>query len=288
MSQTGPSKRDVDRLLRRAFRDDMPTEIEKLMHRRLRELWRQASEAAPAPAHATEPSRGAIPAWFPLLLSLRRALLVAGALMMLISGGALRIGHTSSFLAESFALRQTASSVIGQLERARQMKCRLKARDEQGRAVGYSISWVTGRNSRVEMDGPAGKEVRFAPAQRIRTSIVNVPWPAGRIQPAGSRPQERWLEPIRDFLSAPAVAGLMAGQWQVASTPGSGEKDRAAFLITAPASPRLALVVVDLHTYLPVSLADLPAGSKAHFLNSRPLLSAEFQWESPSAPPRQP
>jgi hypothetical protein len=286
MSWKGLSKRDVDRLLRRAFRDDMPTEIEEQMHWRLRELWQRASEAAPTPAHAAGPVSGATPGWFPLVLNLRRALLAACAVVMLVSGGALRIGHTSSFLAESFALRQTASSVIGRLERARQMECRLQARDDEGRVVRYSISWVEGRNSRVEMEGPAGKEVRFAPAQRMRTSVVNVPWPAGRT--VGSRPQERWLEPIRDFLSAPAVAGLMAGQWRVAPVPGSGEKDRTAFLMTAPASPNLILVVVDLHTYLPVSLALFPAGSGSQLLNSGPLFSAEFQWDSPSTPLRQP
>jgi hypothetical protein len=122
----------------------------------------------------------------------------------------------------------------------------------------------------------------------MRTSVVNVPVPAARNQPVGSRPHERWLGAIRDFLSAPAMAELLAGQWQAIPVASPGEKDHAAFIITSPAGQSFARVIVDLHTYLPVSLATFPAGSGAQLASSRPLLSARFQWEKPSAAGRQP
>ncbi|MBZ5497024.1 MAG: hypothetical protein LAP85_11530 [Acidobacteriia bacterium] len=206
--------------------------------------------------------------------------------VMLISGGALRIGHTSSFLAESFALRQTASSVTGRLERARQMECSLQARGEQNRLVRYSISWGEGRDSRVEIEGPGCKEVRFAPAPSMQASVVNVPRPEGRTP--GSRPRDRRLEPIHDFLSAPAVAGLITGQWRAAPLSGGSEKDRKSFIVTSPGSRILTLVVVDLHAHLPVSLALFPAGSGTQLLNSEPVLNAEFRWEIRPGTPRQP
>jgi hypothetical protein len=288
MSRKKLSKRDVDQLLQSAFRDDMPAEIEERMRRQIPDFWLRASNAGPSIAQATVPDSAAIPAWYPLSLNLRRALWAACAVFMLIFGGALRLGHTSSFLTESIALRQTASSVTGRIERARQMECRVQARNEQGSTVRYLISWAEGRDSRVEIDGPEGKQVLFAAAPRMRTSMVSIPWQAGRIQPTGSRPQGRWFEPIREFLSAPAIAELLAGQWRATPMPGAGDKNHAAYFIWAEASPNLSLVVVDLQTYLPVSYIRFPKGSGEPVLNFLPLLKVEFRWDSRLAIPRQP
>jgi hypothetical protein len=273
MSRKRLSKRDVDSLLQRSFRDDMPAKIEERIRGQIPDLWLRASKAVPSSVKIFFPDSAAIPASHPLVLSLRRALLAACAVFMLIFGGALRIGHTSSFLAESVALRQTASAVAGRLERARQMECRVQARDERGLKVRYLISWAEGRDSRVEIDGPEGKQGRFAPR---------------RAHPAGSLPREPWLEPIWDFLSAPAVAELMTGQWQAAPMPGSGDKNHAAFLVTGTASPNLSLVVVDLRTYLPVSFRRFPRGLAGPAPNSLPLLEVEFHWDRGPAAPRQP
>ncbi len=280
------SRQDVDQLLRHAFADDMPAEVEENLDRRLPELWRRAQDAEPAYARERASAPTAAPHAYPYVASLRRGLLAACALVMLIAGSALRIGHTSSFLAESFALRRTASQVTGRLDGARRMECRLRALDDQGHAVQYSILWMEGRNTSVEMEGVDGKEVWSVPAAPMRASIVNRPRLAGKGQMADRRPQVR--RPIRDFLSAPAVADLLAGQWEVAPRPAVGDRDRAAFLVTIPETSGLARVVVDLHTYLPVSYAILPAGAGAQMVDSQPRLSAEFRWENPPASRRQP
>jgi hypothetical protein len=271
--------------VRHALRDDLPAEAGEQMRRRFGALWQQAAAADDRGEKAAPPAPAT---WVPPVFPLRRALPAACAVLMLVSGAAMLSGRSSSFLAESFALRQTAASVIGRLERASSMQCRLELRDEPGRILRYAILWVEGSDSRVEMEGAFGRQVTSVPARPSSASLLSRPRSAGNPQRLGGPASEPWVRHIREFLSPSAVAGLMIGNWRPAQGAEVPGLHRAAFTVNESEGPMTALVIIDLDSYLPVSITLYSTGSATRFKSSPPLFNAEFRWERPSGPPGHP
>jgi len=286
MSRNKLPGKDVEEMLRRAFRDDMPAGLEEEMLRRFETFWFRASQTRTAPRGGIAAARHA---FLPHLLTtpgLRRFLLAASALVMLIAGGALRIGQSSSFLADSIALKQTAASVVRRLHLARQMHCRLEMFDDRGNPLLFSISWAEGADTTVEIEGAGSMERLSVAAESVQASVLS---PPERI-PAGKSPrtplQDARLKPIVDFLFPPALARLLSGQWRPPASAGAGQNEPADYTVVLPGD-RVALVRVDQSTFFPSSLAVFPADSAELRARSRPLLSARFQWQPPSIPDRE-
>ncbi len=279
--------RDVEDMLRRAFRDDMPAGLEEEMLRRFDTIWFRASRSCTMPRGSIAAVRYNFLRQLFLAPVLRRSLLAASALMMLITGGALRIGQSSSFLADSIALQQTAASVIRRLHHAHEMYSQLETSDGQGNPLRYSISWAEGTDTFVEIENSGGAEALYVAAGPIQASVLNLSerTPPGKSAP--KLPQDGKLQPILDFLTPTALARLLSGPWQSVVPAGAGEKERAEYTVLLPGGDAVGLVSIDPDTFFPARLTVFPADSPKLLVRSGTLLTARFQWQPPSVPERE-
>ena len=287
MSRSKLSGKDVEGMLRRTFRDDMPAGLEEEMLRRFETLWFHASQSSAAPRDGIASARHVFLPHLFTAPGLKKLLLAGSALVLLITGGALRIAQSSSYLADSIALKQTASSVARRLRVANQMHCRLERFDEGENPLLFSISWAAGTGTIVEIGAAGSMEILSVAADRIRTSVLSPPGLIPTGKPRGTPARDARLEPVADFLSPAALARLLSGPWLAPDPAGPGEKVSGDYTVILRGGDRVALVRIDQSTLFPASLVVYHSDSPGLLVRSRPLLTAKFQWQQASIPDRE-
>lgn len=263
------TQEELDRVLRRALEDDLSREVEQALQERLPDAWRRAvrGKAAAAPR----------PSWLQLRLALRPALLGAASIVMLVAGGTLRLGESSSFLADAVEGRQVSSLVNRRLSRVSQMNCRVTVDDRRGRSTSYSIRWNHSGYCRVEIESPDGPAVRTVTLDEERPAALSLLNARDTPRSPSARETDPVLLPVRSFLSPARVAGLLDGRWHRLKAQEPGRPDEAAWGVTSPAAQGRLLVKTSRD--LPLAI-DLPAGDfTAGQKQPRPGVTARFQWE---------
>jgi hypothetical protein len=288
LSRNKLRENDVEKLLRCAFRDDMPAELEEEMLRRFETFWFRASHFGTMHRVGIATARHAFLLHLFTAPGLRRFLLAASALVMLIAGGTLRIGQTSSYLADSIALKQIAMSVSLRLHHAHQMYSELETQDGRGNPLRFSIMWAEGTPTSVQIHALDGNEVISVTTGSIRTSVISLSEgiPAGKS--TRTLIQDERLKPILDFLTPPALARFLAGEWHSAAPSTEEGKDVVEYDVLLPGGDRVALVTVDQGTLFPAALAVFSADSWKRHDRSKALLRARFQWRQTPVPARMP
>jgi hypothetical protein len=228
VSERRPSDDAVDRLLREAFPDDLPAELEETLRRDARLAWRRAAAAPPRPRWS---------AWLP------QPALVAAALAMLAVGAVMQAAPAPQGVVEALLGRQASAAAARALADAREMSCTVDLADARGSVLTYRIGWTAPGAVHVRLDRAGTTEVRTlrapGPAPSVLTSTGTAPQVA---------PRDPELDPVRACLSPSALGERLSAPWRPAA--GGGDT----FLVAAgPAGPELT-VRVDTATHLPLRL----------------------------------
>ena len=263
------TQEELDRVLRWALEDDLSTEVEQALRERLPDAWRRAvrGKAAAAPR----------PSWLHPRLALRPALLGAASIVMLVAGGTLRLGESSSFLADAVEGRQFSSLVNRRLSGVAQMNCRVTVDDRRGRSTGYSIQWNRSGSCRVEIESPDGTVVRAIALDEERPAAVSLLNAGDSPRSPSAREMNPLLRPVRSFLSPARVAGLLDGRWHRLKAQRTGRPNEDVWSVASPAAQGRLLVKTSRE--LPLAI-DLPAGDfTVGRERPQPQVTARFQWE---------
>ena len=278
MRRRGVHKGDVDRLLREALVDDLPSDAEGRLRGALRPSWRTARAAASADRGPAQ-GRGAPLRWTP-----QRALLAAAALVALVVGGVVHLEAGAGPLAESLLEKQTAARVASQLERVSAMSCRLETQDARGRVQRFAIEWRDTGETRVRIEGPEFSQHRTLHLPREAASLLAL----AQARPPRERPRAGGpdLLPAETHLSPERLVSLLAGRWERVEGPADGRSSEATFSVSTATWPDAVQVVIDTETDLPVSVERDLRVSESPGPTPVPWTRAGFVWTLGPTPPR--
>lgn len=232
---------ELDRLLRAAFPDDLPAELERDLRREARRAWHTA---------ASQPRRTRWRIQLALSLAWRASLpqpvLVAVSILMLAAGQAMQAAPVPSAVVSLLEGRQAAALTARALERASEMQCSVEAAGAGAHVRRYWIEWAAPGRARVRFDGEAGPVERRLSLRQAGSSVL---LPAG--SPGELAPE---LDPVRDYLSPAALSGRLAAAWRPVSRGETTPPGRHAFLVGARAGDSRLRVTIDDSTRLPLRL----------------------------------
>jgi hypothetical protein len=188
---------EMDRLLREALPDDLPSELEDELLLSTRAAWRRTK----APSSRS--------GWWKLLVEraawrtvLPQPALVAASVLMLAVGAAMLAAPLPREVGAALEGRRAWTLTARALERAAEMSCTVVVVDAGGHARRHRIVWTRGGGARVHLEEGDGAVERVL---RTASSAASVLFPAA--PPATGDPE---LAPVRDVLSPFALAGLLA------------------------------------------------------------------------------
>jgi hypothetical protein len=247
MRRRKPGEDELRRLVRDALPDDLPPDLAGPLRESLRPAWRRAVRAE-SPA-AVRPELG----WGP------PALLPAAAVVMIVAGLFLQVAAPPRVLAESLALRKTASVVALRLGQAVAMRCVVETADPGGAARIYRIEWRSAQGTRVRTEDAAGAllDTLQLPSEGAR--------PLGLAAPSAENVSSGLPGPARALFSPARVAALLEGRWQAESRTASSPRDGGAFVVSGADGYGTLRVALDAVTSLPVSIESTDASGAGAF-----------------------
>lgn len=266
---------EIDNVLRQTLADDLPETTAEQLRIQMRQAWRGLAIGTTVPETGPLPGLASLRAW-PTRRP-QRVLLTAAALLMAVGGSVVHLAAPPRLLAESLSAQHTASRVIWQLRRVAGMDCLLGVSNDDGHPVRYQVEWRPPGETDVRMERP---EATFRTSLRLpeeRTSLVG--WARKRSRPAATRPDEKWLLPVRDYLAPGRIADLLAGSWFRSGDSRAEKPGTATFSVSTPRHPSPIRVTIDTQTYLPLCLEAAGSGPEGAIQ-----VRAQFRWTSGLSP----
>jgi hypothetical protein len=280
MSADRQNDHDVDKLLRRVLRDDLPSEAEFRMRKRLAVL-RRALES-PGDSHAARSAESwrhtpVFEQWRPWRWLFRKEVLAYASAVMLAAGAVIHLGGYHSLLADSISLLKTSISLTEQMRLAGTMDCVINMPAAGTQVTTYHIRWVREGGTRVDVEFPRGIDETLWIIQG-RVTIANTA--VGSLKPAAN-PVPDLQEPVRALLAPADLARKLDGSWQLQPEK-QHNPDRLVFV------DRQDRAVIEVHldtkTFLPISLSRKPPEAGGRGGTGGVATTAEFTWNQPVAP----
>ena len=235
---------EVDRLLRDALTDDLPTHVEDELRREARRAWHRAVSEPRRPGWR---SRLGVPAVW--RLPPPQPALVGAALVLLAAGAVMQAAPAPREVVESFQGGQTSALAARALGRATAMECAVEVTDDRGRPLSYRIAWKAPGEARVRSDGPAGPSERALRLAGVAPSVLTR---ATALRDGA--PLDPMVEPVRACLSPSALGERLAAPWRPTPAGGGAVNGTEIFFVgRRPGAPGL-MVTIDTATHLPLVL----------------------------------
>ena len=229
MTEKQHQGKDLDDLLKKAFTDDLPTEVAAGMRDRIDRFraWTMKEEGRTA-------------AWGGLF---RKSAWAALSVLMLVCGSLLQGLGVRSPLADGISLIETRQAVENRLASVKSMSCLARVRNETGEFLSMTIFWRSG-------------EVSEARVSKADGSLLGTFKIGGRGEIGDSR-----VRAAAPFSNPEAVRSLLAGEWRMVKFSEEAERQTGIFTTAAGAGADRLEFAIDLGTFLPLHVARRTGGS---------------------------
>jgi hypothetical protein len=280
MSTDRQNEHDVDKLLKQVLKDDLPSETEFRMRKRM-VVFRRALESSDDP-HAARSARS----WrFPPVFEqwrlrhwvFRKEVLAYVSAVMLAAGAVIHLGGCQSLLADSISLLKISMSLTEQMRLASSMDCVVKMPAAGTQATIYHIRWVRDGRTRVDVESPRGVDETLWIIQG-RVTIANS---AAGLSPAAN-PVPDLQETVMALLSPADLARRLDQSWQL--QPGKKQHDPDRLVFIERQNRAVIEVHLDRKSFLPISLSWKPPKANGKGGTGGVATTAEFTWNQPVAP----
>jgi hypothetical protein len=254
---------DIDELLKKTLRDDLPAEVGVSMKRRLDQFRRSLED------RTQENQR---PAWIlrrPWII-LGRAALAAAAVLLIVLGFSLSGPGRRSILSDSVTSYQRVAGISGEISAAQTMECLVRFSKDGELQQEFRIQWQSPGRTLVriiEPDREITREVSLPPARRSILEHIALPAEAREVR----EPQlAAELLPVEGLLSPSRLMGFLEGTWKPEGSERRGDCELDSYSIFGPRFEPPSTVTVDGCTGLPARLArEIRPGEK---------VEAVFRW----------
>jgi len=269
MHRSNVPESDPDKILRQAFKDDLPPEAEARMNRQFLNLERTLGR----------PERLADVDEWPWTGLFRKEVLAVASGVMLILGVVIQLSSSQSALARSIEQLKVIVTVSANLNRAVFMDCTVLQPEAGGEEASYHLLWRANGDVRVDRMGGAqtiwisDETISFAGSdgRSMRSMPLKVVAPGPVWQPA-----MEFRTPALLATNMEERYGLM--QTGERSSAGSGE-----FLIIGREEGQAVEITIDARTYLPKVLKKYALDSSRTNGDRVYLMEVRFLWNRPIA-----
>lgn len=289
-SPNGPDNRKakdthIDHLLRQTFKDDLPSYAENAMKKQLVRFRTKMDQAETDRTRAESRAFRGISylkgiRWAHFLL--KKEVFVVVSLLMIVLGGFIQSSGSSNKLAENLSVLGTSVVVSSQMSRSQSMMCSIQMSRENEKPLKYSIQWLSPYLSKIqveESDNTPLKTIWLSEEDIIIADHVNDTLRKERHLAQFSDPM---LQPIVGYLAPTDLAELMYGEWQLKKYQQQEECRQGVFTVALPNERAILEVIVDLCTYLPVSIKKiLPAEERGE---ETLVFDVRYTWNIPLSP----
>jgi len=243
---------DLEALLNKAFRDDLPPETEARLNRHFLGLRRALDQ--PRISH---PDRMPWMRWL-----FQKEILAFASACMLLFGAVLHLGGDQSVLAESVSRLKVMVEVSSSLRDATSMDCVVIQPGVGGEESRYRVRWGANGVTRVDRD--------------TRDGVKQTLWISNTTMP----PDPVW-QPAMEFLMPSTLATNIEnryGSMQTGRRGGSGPDE---FLLAGQENQQVIEIAVDERTFLPKMLKKYWPDSRRKGDERDCLMEVWFLWNQP-------
>ncbi|MFB0566940.1 MAG: hypothetical protein ACETWK_14840 [Candidatus Aminicenantaceae bacterium] len=278
---------DIDELLKKALKEDLPPEVEIGMKRQLHKFRKKIERPEPERSTRTVMFLRQFfhgPRWQSMRWIFRKDVLASTSVLLVALGGFLHISGSHNSLTENISLLGTSVLVYDQVSHTESMECSVEIPEEKDTFLKYSIQWLSPNLTRVQVkksDETVFKtmwlsEEEIAIEDHIKDTV--------RKSKSVSRILDLQFKPVIELLSPHEMVEQLYGQWQLKYYERRAECELGIFIVTIPEEKAFLEITVDLCTYLPVNIKKFLLESTEAGGESKMLMKAEFRWNIPLLP----
>jgi hypothetical protein len=275
----------IDHLLQKTLKDDIPQDVEISMKEQLKEF-RRKMEKAPARKAATaqkvfrDRDQQKDIQWIHVLF--KKEILVVVSLLMIVLGGFIQSSGSSNSLTENLSALGTSVVVSNEMNRSHSMECAIQVPRDDQKSLYYSIQWLSSNQSKIQIKEPDNTPLKTIWLSEediiIADHLMNRVYKKRR----SSQIDDPMIQPVMGFLAPMELADRMSGEWKFLQTERKGECDLRTFTVSLPNESAHLEVTVDHCTYLPITIKKiLPAEKQGE---DRLLLKIQYSWNAPLSP----
>lgn len=260
---------DVNQLLGRAFKDDLPLEAEDRMKGQLHDFRRMME------AHRRDEG--------PIQLMLRRRKiaygrisLAAASVFFIVLGFSLRPSGPADALAATLSTYHKAVFIAEQVGSFQSMECTVRFYKAAEPPQQFFIQWASPRETRIQVQTPGKEIAKIIHLPQIDRSVAEFIAKAGRGDKEARQKLEAEFVPVEDLLSSSDLLRLLDGKWKLEGSERKNNCNWESFSITNAEDETASKVTVDWCARLPVGLEKT--------VRSGDRLEAVFRWNSPGTP----
>jgi len=258
MNERNIPEPELENILKRALKDDLPPEVEAAMNRHFVDLKR--SFERPEDSVESEKRAGFL-RWTWLCGTFGKEILAVASAFMLILGGVMHLSGNQSALANSITRLKAIVDISAGLNSATSMDCTVIQPGVGGTDAHYRIRWSFRGITRVDMDSGG------TPERTLWISNTTVP------------PDPMW-KPAMEFLTPAVLAQHIEERYgfnQAGPEAGSGIED---LLLVGSENRQAVEIAIDEATFLPRTLKKyLPESDQTG--KRQCVMEVQFLWNQP-------
>jgi len=280
MSADRRNEHDLDRLLKQVLKDDLPSETEFRMKKRL-----AAFRSAPESSDDTKAAQGRRWRILPPVFAQRHApvgvfrkeVLACLSAAMLVAGVVIHLGGYQSLLANSISLLKMSVSLTEQLRLARSMDCVIRMPALGSSAPRYRIRWVRDGHTRMDVESPRGLERTL---WIFQGNVTAFSYESGLS--SATPPGPDLQEPLPALVSPNDLARRISETWEL--QPENKRHISSSLVFIDHRDGATIEVYFDKSSYLPVSLNRKPPKADGKGGPGGVATTAVFIWNQPIEP----
>ncbi len=270
MNKTNMPEPDLDSLLNRTLRDDLPPEAEARMNRQFLRFkgTLDRTERLPEPG-----------GWIWMGGPFRKEILAAASAAMMILGLVMQLSGSPSVLAHSIEQLKVIITISAGLNRASFMDCAVLKADSEGKQTSYRVRWRAAGDVRLDIVSADGAQTLW-----IANETVSIAGPGGRdvrsMSSNAMTPGPLW-KPALEFMSPQILAKHMEEHYGLMQSGGRSGDGTNEFVILGREGRQDVEIAVDAKTYLPKALKKYSDDPDRTNGPRRCIIEARFLWNQP-------
>lgn len=270
MNKTNMPEPDLDNLLKRTLKGDLPREVETKMNRHFLSLKSSLDRAERMP----EPN-----GWLWMRVPFRKEILAAASAAMIILGLVMQFGSSKTVLAHSLEQLKVIVTISMSLNRMAFMDCTVLNPDAESEQTSYRVRWRAPNNVRVDMDSADGAQTLW-----ISNETISIAGPSSSDMHSMSihtMTPGPVLQPALEFMSPEMVDKQMREHYGLMQSGGRASAGTNEFLIAGREGPHEVEITVDTKTYLPKLIRKYSNDSGRTNEARVCIMEARFLWNLP-------
>jgi hypothetical protein len=270
MNRAAIPEPDLDNLLKRTLKDDLPPEAEARMGRQFLRL----KSSLDRTERLLEPN-----GWLWMRGPFGKEILAVASAAMMILGLVMQLSGSQSALAHSIEQLKVIVTISAGLNRASSMDCAVLKPRAGGEQTSYRVRWRAIGDVRVDMDSGDGAETLW-----ISNETVSIGGPGGGDVRSMSintmTPGPVW-QPALEFMSPKILARNLGEHYGLMQSGGRSNAGTNEFLIVGREGRQDVEITIDAKTYLPKVLKKYAHDSNRTNGARNCIMQARFLWNQP-------